>query len=229
MKRSQINQILRDSDEFFRSHSYFLPPFAYWSPADWQIKGVEVSEIAENHLGWDITDFGSGNFEKIGLFLFTIRNGKPENWETRKGKLYAEKVLVVRDGQITPMHFHWMKSDDIINRGGGELVLQLYNATPDETLSSSDVSVSMDGVRNTFPAGGIVRLKPGESITLPPRLYHQFWGERDTVLVGEVSMVNDDDKDNRFLDPIDRFPEIEEDEPPLHLLCTDYKRYYHPG
>ena len=45
------------------------------------------------------------------------------------------------------------------------------------------------------------------------------------MLVGEVSLVNDDDKDNRFYTPLGRFPEIEEDEPPLYLLCTDYAKY----
>ena len=67
----------------------------------------------------------------FGLVLFTIRNGNPRNWETRTGKLYAEKIMLVEDGQITPMHFHWKKMEDIINRGGGQLALQLYNATPD--------------------------------------------------------------------------------------------------
>jgi D-lyxose ketol-isomerase len=28
--------------------------------------------------------------------------------------------------------------------------------------------------------------------------------------------------------PAGRFPDIEEDEPPLYLLCTDYPKYYHP-
>ena len=40
-------------------------------------------------------------------------------------------------------------------------------------------------------------------------------------------MVNDDQTDNKFLDPIGRFPTIEEDEPPMHLLVGDYKKYYH--
>ena len=69
-------------------------------------------------------------------------------------------------------------------------------------------------------------LSPGESITLPPRLYHKFWGAEARVLVGEVSLVNDDQNDNRFYEPIGRFPAIEEDEEPLHLLVTDYPRDY---
>ena len=64
---------------------------------------------------------------------------------------------------------------------------------------------------------------------LPTRLYHKFWGAEDRVLVGEVSMVNDDNADNRFYEPTGRFPEIKEDETPLYLLVNDYAHYYHPG
>jgi D-lyxose ketol-isomerase len=229
MKRSDINSIMRQADSFIRERGFYLPPFAYWTSEDWQIKGEEVREIVENGLGWDITDFGRGDYEKYGLFLFTIRNGNPDNWKTMQGKLYAEKIMIVGVDQVTPMHFHWSKAEDIINRGGGKLVIQLYNATPDEGLADTDVTVSMDGVARVVKAGDTVVLSPGESITLPTRLYHKFWGVESRVLVGEVSMVNDDRTDNRFHEPMGRFPEIEEDEPPLYLLCNDYGRYYRFG
>jgi len=61
--------------------------------------------------------------------------------------------------------------------------------------------------------------------TIPPRLYHRFWADGGRVLAGEVSLVNDDQADNRFYEPNGRFPTIEEDEPPLYLLCSDYARY----
>ena len=69
-----------------------------------------------------------------------------------------------------------------------------------------------------------MRLTPGMSISIPPRLYHDFEVEPGTgpVLIGEVSAVNDDQSDNRFLPPVGRFPSIEEDEPPYRLLCTEY-------
>jgi D-lyxose ketol-isomerase len=88
------------------------------------------------------------------------------------------------------------------------------------------VTVSIDSVQRTYPAGGIVELTPGESITLVPYCYHKFWGAGSRVLVGEVSLVNDDNADNRFYEPQARFPAIEEDEPPLYLLVNDYKQYY---
>jgi D-lyxose ketol-isomerase len=54
-------------------------------------------------------------------------------------------------------------------------------------------------------------------------------GFRERELVGEVSVVNDNKSDNRFYDPIGRFPKIEEDESPLYLLVSDYPRYYNPS
>lgn len=223
MKRSEINAIMRSAKQLFADYRISLPPFVLWTPEEWKTKGPEVQEIKDNMLGWDITDFGQGDFSKIGLFLITIRNGN-QKMVDKYPKTYAEKLMIVREKQITPMHFHWNKMEDIINAGGGNLIIKLYNATPDEKLADTDVVVSMDGVQHTFPAGTEVCLHPGQSITLTPGLYHRFWGEagKGTVLVREVSMCNDDANDNCFYDPAGRFPEIEEDEAPLHLLCNEY-------
>jgi len=228
MKRSEINAIMRQADDFIRQRGFHLPPFAYWSAEDWQKQGEDAREIVENRLGWDITDFGSGHFATTGLFLFTVRNGSLDEMRAKRGKLYCEKVMVVEIDQVTPMHFHWNKVEDIINRGGGNLVIQLYNATGDERLDDTPVTASLDGVTRRVTAGDTVVLSPGESITLRPRLYHKFWGAEGRVLVGEVSLVNDDERDNRFYEPVGRFPEIEEDVAPLHLLVTDYAKYYSP-
>jgi len=225
MKRSEINNILRSADKFLRAHQFHLPPWAYWLPDQWRDKGPEVSEIIDKRLGWDITDFGSGDFATVGLFLFTIRNGDLASLQTGRGKLYAEKLLIVDVDQVTPFHFHWLKTEDIINRGGGKLTIKLHNATPDEGLGDTPVTVSTDGVVRTVPAGGVISLSPGESITLSPYCYHEFWGAESRVLVGEVSTVNDDSTDNRFYTNVGRFPDIEEDEAPLYLLVNDYERY----
>jgi hypothetical protein len=169
-----------------------------------------------------VTDLGSGDFRTTGLVLFTLRNGLAG--DPCYPKAYAEKIMIVGDGQLVLTHHHVLKTEDIINRGGGVLVLKLHNAAPDDRLADTPVTFSTDGRRVTVPAGTEVSLSPGESITLPPRLYHSFWGGREggTVLVGEVSTVNDDRSDNRYLEPQSRFPSIEEDEPPVHLLVGDY-------
>jgi D-lyxose ketol-isomerase len=223
MKRSEINAIMQDARAFIDSHGFKLPPFAFWSPEDWTARGGAVREIVNHGLGWDITDFGLGDYYNTGLFLFTIRNGAPENLKTGRGKLYAEKLLISGVNQVTPLHYHWIKTEDIINRGGGKLAIQLYNGTEDGSLTDDDVTVQVDGLTRTVKAGGVIRLTPGESITLEPYCYHKFWAEEAPALIGEVSTVNDDATDNRFYEPIGRFPTVEEDVAPLHYLVTDYK------
>lgn len=224
MKRSEVNDILREAIAFCEGHRFALPPFAFWSPDDWKRRAAEAREIVACQMGWDITDFGKGDFPRFGLVLFTLRNG---HGTALYPKPYCEKLLIAQEGQQTPMHFHWSKMEDIIVRGGGNLVVSLFNADKGEDLDEeTPVSVMCDGVKRTVPPGGQVVLQPGESITLPPQAYHDFEPEPGTgaVLMGEVSTVNDDVHDNRFHSKVGRFPQLEEDEPPVHLLTVDYGR-----
>lgn len=226
MKRSQINAIIEDTIAFARGRGLAFPPFAYWSVEDWQNAGPESREIVDNMLGWDISDFGSGDFDKVGLAIFTFRNGSFSD-KQRYPKPYAEKLLLVGDGQVLPCHFHFSKMEDIINRGGGNLLIELHSSTPEGEFADSDVTVTMDGTRVTVPAGGVVTLRPGQSVTLLPGQYHRWVGQIGTgkVMLFEVSSTNDDNVDNRFYEKVGRLPEIEEDEPPRHLLFKDYKNY----
>lgn len=226
MKRSEINNIMNDAIQFLKEQNFYLPKFAYWKLEDWKSKGDEIQEIFDVHLGWDITDYGSGDFYNIGLMHFTIRNG---NVERRKkgGKNYCEKVMIIEQDQSLPTHFHYNKMEDIINRGGGVLMVQLYNSTQENEFADTDISISVDGEIKRVPPGGIVEVTPGESITLPSKLFHKFWAKEKhgKVLIGEVSRINDDKKDNHFYDKVGRFPEIEEDEEPLYLLASDYGKF----
>jgi len=221
MKRSEINAAIQAMIDFAARHKFHLPPFAHWTPDQWQTKGPEYDEIRTAALGWDVTDFGKGDFARFGLTLFTIRNGVPDQPDS---KPYCEKLMLVNEQQITPMHFHWSKTEDIINRAGGRMVCKLHAATESEELSDDPVRVSMDGQRMEVPAGTELVLEPGQSITLAPYQYHAFWAEPGggPILLGEVSAVNDDTRDNRFLEPLPRYPGIEEDEPPFRLLCNEY-------
>lgn len=222
MKRSHINAVLRKFEGLIAEHHFALPPFLGWTPQEWASKGHEFDEIRDNMLGWDVTDYGMGNYAELGIALITIRNGNANN--KKYTKTYAEKLIMIEEGQVSPMHFHWKKMEDIINRGGGNLVFHLYNATKDEQLDDTDVEIFQDGRSYKVPAGSDVILKPGDSLTLYPYYYHEFIVEPGTgpVLLGEVSMCNDDNTDNRFLEELGRFPTIEEDAAPYRLLCNEY-------
>lgn len=223
MKRSEVNRYIKEMEKLAKENGFCLPPFCNWTPEEWADKGHEYDEIRDNMLGWDITDYGLGDFDKVGFALITLRNGNQHNPKYKK--VYAEKLLMLKENQHSPMHFHWVKSEDIINRGGGTLIIHVYNDDGNEELDMvNDVLVNMDGRSFYVPAGTGVELKPGESITLWPHQYHDFDVKPGTgdVLIGEVSMCNDDNTDNRFNPSVGRFPSIEEDEPPYRLLCNEY-------
>lgn len=219
MKRSEINQALKDMERMIKECRFALPPFCHLTPEDWANETADYSDLKKAGLGWDITDYGLGDFDRIGLSLITLRNGYPGS-----DKPYAEKLLFLKEAQTAPMHYHYSKMEDIINRGGGNVLITVYPSTADGLLGTDDVTILCDGKTITVPAGTAIRLTPGESISLPSYLYHDFAVEAGTgdVLLGEVSMVNDDASDNHFLDGVGRFPAIEEDEPAYRLLCTEY-------
>jgi D-lyxose ketol-isomerase len=222
MKRSRINQALKEMEAMIEQYRVALPPFCHFTKDMWEQLGHEYDEIRDNMLGWDVTDYGLGRFEEVGFSLITLRNGNLKN--PKYTKTYAEKLLYIREGQSAPMHFHWSKMEDIINRGGGTVLIQVYHSTEAGGFADTDVTVNKDGCETVVPAGTRVRLEPGESISIYPGLYHDFTLEPGTgaVLLGEVSMCNDDIGDNRFYKPIGRFPEVEEDEEPYRLLCNEY-------
>ena len=206
-------------------YRFAVPEFAQWDIDTWKKKGEECKEIKDNKLGWDITDFGLGDFDKVGFALFTIRNGNiqiPDKYP----KPYAEKLLMMYEGQSAAMHYHWNKMEDIINRGGNDLYLKVYNGDADGNKLETDVEVHVDGCCYRVPAGTSVLLKPGQSLTIYPYMYHEFHvpNTGGFVLIGEVSMCNDDDNDNYFYESVGRFPEIEEDEKPYRLLCNEYDK-----
>lgn len=226
MKRSEINRILRESEAFVASHGYVLPPFAHLTPERMQAERKSLAGIIDARLGWDITDYGKGDFDRLGLFLFTTRNGRAADLASGRGMLYAEKIMISRRDQISPMHRHVVKAEDIINRGGGTLAIELFASAGDGSIDrTAKVTVPTDGMAREMEAGAVLRLAPGESVTLLPGIWHAFWAEGADVLIGEVSTVNDDMTDNVFAEPISRFAEVEEDVPPYRLLVSDYETW----
>jgi D-lyxose ketol-isomerase len=225
MKRSRVNEIMAGAEEMIRAHGFALPPFAWWSPEEFRAR-APGTRVAEARLGWDITDYGEGRFDEMGLFLFTLRNGRLSDLERGGGMAYAEKLLISRQDQLSPTHTHVIKAEDIINRGGATLVIELFGSDDAGRFAGDrGGTVHCDGIARPYRPGEKLRLAPGESVTLMPGDWHAFWGEGGDVLIGEVSTVNDDLTDNIFREPIGRFSDIEEDEPPRHLLVSDYDRW----
>ena len=226
MKRSKINAIMAESDDLMRKHGFTLPPFAYWTPTEFAARKDIARSVIDARCGWDITDFGAGDYEKMGLFLFTLRNGRLADLQRGGGMCYAEKLLISKQDQLSPMLTHVIKAEDIINRGGATLIVELYGSD-DKGRFAEDKggTVFCDGIRVDYAAGQKLKLAPGESVTLLPGDWHAFWGEGGDVLIGEVSTVNDDETDNIFREPIGRFADIEEDVDPTHLLVSDYARW----
>ena len=226
MKRSRINAIMAEADEMIRSYGFVLPPWAYWTPDDFKARAEQAQVVISARNGWDITDYGAGRYDEMGLFLFTLRNGRLADLQRGGGMCYAEKLLISKQDQLSPMHTHVIKAEDIINRGGATLVVELYGSDTagnfDETAGGT---VWCDGLRRDFAPGEKLKLAPGESVTLMPGDWHAFWGEGGDVLIGEVSTVNDDETDNIFREPIGRFAQVDEDEAPTHLLVSDYAKW----
>lgn len=226
MKRSEINKALKELESACQKYSCFLPPFCHFTPEEWKEKGHEYDEVRDCMLGWDITDYGLGDFDKAGFSLITLRNGNLKQ-KDKYPKPYAEKLLYLKEGQYAWNHFHWYKQEDIINRGGGNVLLRVYNSLPNEEMDyETDVTIYSDGRKYTVPAGTQIRLTPGESLTVTRGMYHDFEVEKGTgaVLLGEVSQCNDDENDNCMLPPVGRFPAVDEDEPAYRLLCFEYPK-----
>lgn len=221
MKRSRIDGVIEEALEFASQHSFPLPGFASWSREEWAIKQADLPSTMSRGLGWDVTDFGRGDFDRYGLCLCTLRNGTLAERDQGRGQTYAEKFMKVAVGQETPFHLHRHKTEDIINRGGGTLRIELF-ASDGLRLVKEDIRTLVDGVETTLTAGSPYAVEPGESIQVPAGVFHRFWAEGAPVLAVEVSSVNDDDNDNTFLEPFPRYAAIEEDANARFLLVSEY-------
>ncbi|MEI6100966.1 MAG: D-lyxose/D-mannose family sugar isomerase [Eubacteriales bacterium] len=220
MLRSEIESAVCRAKELLEKQMFRLPPIGYWTMEDFK-RQKDLGVIKKTMLGWDVTDFGQGDFKKVGCVLFTLRNGTQD----KVGTPYAEKLIVLAEGQRLPLHFHYKKTEDIINRGGGVIYIQLYNSLSDGSVDyEKDVFVWMDGIGCSVHAGEEHLITPGSSITLTPGMYHLFGAKEGygDVLCGEVSAINDDKIDNRFAEDVSRFTLITEDIARRTLLCNEY-------
>ena len=182
MKRSQINNAIREASTAFRKHHWFLPP----------------------NPKWDVTDFGLGDFDTTGLTSVNLADQQE----------YCEKIMYVKQNQVTPDHFHDKKKEDIICRIGS-LAIQFFSEEP-------NVKLQVNGVFQELPVNRLLILQAGERVTLTQGIRHAFWAESEYAIVGEVSTSNDDANDNFFQNPqVGRFSEIIEDETAIIKLVSE--------
>jgi D-lyxose ketol-isomerase len=148
MKRSRINDIIAAADEMIRQYGFVLPPFANWPPDSVRAQARPASRIVDGRCGWDITDYGQGRSDEMGLFLFTLSNGLLSDLQRGGGMCYAEKLLISRRDQCSPMLTHVINAEDIVNHGCATLMVEL-NGSDDQGRFAPDCGgvVYCDGIR----------------------------------------------------------------------------------
>ena len=220
MKRSEINKSIAEAKLLIAEYRWTLPRWAYWNVEQYKNHPDLSLYLRDHQMGWDVTDFGRGNFSKEGIILFCVRNGV-QNIDNEKP--YAEKLLFMKEDQVIPFHSHNIKLEDIINRGGGNLVLEFVKVDSQKNPLQEKIKVMIDGEFKTLNPYEPLILERGQSVTVERFVYHKFYAEKGTcmAMAGEVSQVNDDKKDNYFLEKVGRFADIEEDEDILHPLWNE--------
>ncbi|HEY1452411.1 MAG TPA: D-lyxose/D-mannose family sugar isomerase [Roseiarcus sp.] len=224
MKRSFVDARIDRMLELCGRHGVALPPFSLWGQGDFRANPDAARLIAERGMGWNVVEFKPGLFAREGLTLFTLRMGDRRELETGRGRLYAEKAILAEDGQRAPHHYHGVKTEDIVNRGGARFVVELFKVDADGAPLKKRFRALKDVTALDLKPGDQVRLEPGESLTLEPFTAHAFWAEGGAAVAGEVSLANDDTTDNYFLPPLEPFAPIEEDAPARYVTIRDHAR-----
>ncbi len=224
MKRSLIDARIEAMLSFCERHGARLPPFALWRDENYRADRTAAARILEGGLGWNIVEFQPGKFAQAGLSVFTLRMGDWRHLSHGRGRLYAEKVLMAEDRQRTPHHYHIVKTEDIVNRGGARFVVELVKVDRAGMPLKERFRALKDVKTLDLGPGDRVTLEPGESLTLDPFVAHAFWAEGGATLAGEVSLANDDRTDNYFLPPLPLPAPIAEDAPRRFITVRDHAR-----
>ena len=130
MKRSRVNEIIREADAFIRSFGYVMPPFAYWTPDELQGAPAAPASSTPGSAGTSPTT-ARATSTSSACSCSPCATAAPPISPRGSGMLYAEKIMISRKDQLSPMHRHDVKAEDIINRGGGTLVLELFSRDAD--------------------------------------------------------------------------------------------------
>jgi D-lyxose ketol-isomerase len=225
MRRSFIDRQIEAMLELCERHNFKLPAFAHWREDNYRAQAPAARRIRAEGLGWNVVEFSPDEYARRGLTLFTLRMGDWRGRPAGAGRLYAEKAMMALDGQITPHHYHVVKTEDILNRGGARFVVELFKVDARGARLNERLTVLKDVEALDLAPGARVVLEPGESLTLEPYVAHSFWAEGGAVLAGEISLANDDLTDNYFLPPLGSVTPIEEDAPMRYVTVRDYENF----
>lgn len=224
MKRSFIDARIDAMREACDRHGVRLPPFSLWGEEQFRADPAAARRIVEGGLGWNIVEFEPGSWKHAGLSVFTLRMGDWTHLRDGRGRLYAEKAIYAEDGQRTPHHYHIVKTEDILNRGGAKFVVELVKVDRTGAPLKEKFRALKDVKMLDLAPGAKVTLEPGESLTLEPFIAHAFWAEGGPTVAGEISLVNDDRTDNYFLPPLQAPPPIAEDAPRRYVTVRDHAK-----
>lgn len=224
MRRSFIDRRIEAMLELCDRCRFKLPPFAQWSEAQYRAQAASARLIRAAGLGWNVVEFAPGAYAAQGLSVFTARMGDWRNLAAGGGRLYGEKAMMAEDGQVTPRHYHVVKTEDILNRGGARFIVELCKVDAAGARLDERFGALKDAETLDLAPGARVTLEPGESLTIDPFIAHSFWAEGGAVLAGEVSLANDDATDNYFQPPLAPFAPIEEDAPMRYVTVRDHAR-----
>jgi len=82
------------------------------------------------------------------------------------------------EDQKSVIHYHKSKMEDIINNGGGNILICFWKTLPDGKLSDEDLTLMVDAEPRLLKAGEELRLAPGQSVTIPQKTFHKFWAQK---------------------------------------------------
>lgn len=136
MKRSEINNVIKQAKHFFEQHGWALPP----------------------NPKWDVTDFGLGNFNRTGLLLVNLAE-EPEYCEKL---MYAvrnqltpahchqkkKEDIICRKGTLA---IRLWKDDPLADNGSAELRVKI----------NGEYNTIVSGATISLPSGGRVTITPG--------------------------------------------------------------------
>ena len=205
VKRSFIDARIDRMLELCGRHGVALPPFALWREADFRANPDAARLIAERGARLERGRIQAWPVRARGPDLVHAADGRLSRARRRTGRLYAEKAMAAEDGQRAPHHYHVVKTEDIVNRGGARFVVELFKVDAQGAPLKERFRALKDVNVLDLNPGDQVRLEPGESLTLEPFIAHAFWAEGGAAVAGEVSLANDDTTDNYFLPPLRAF------------------------